>query len=198
MGSNGPDMVNFLEHLRDVQKRIQGLKAEGAMVFGLACAERQFAAYSRAAKGQPWARPHVLRAGLDAGWALAEHGIALPRETREACRDAIPDAANLDSEGKVVAFTAANSISDLLDALADGELAYGAFTAARAIDLLEVMLDAMGSSESAEAISQGEISRQRGDLDRLEGASGVVVSAVRRESEGVSVFGSEWFPDETG
>lgn len=180
-------------HLVSVKQRVRKLTAEQALAFGLLCVERMLPVYAHASTGRDWARPEVLRSGVDEAWASIASGGVLPAGGGEACEGASPSDDDLVDDEAIAAHTVANAVAAFFAEAEDGDPTYAHFMASRAIELLELLEDASSVDPlTIERLLRSEMSRQEADLGWLRTADAAEIGLKARAAVGASsVFGSE-------
>jgi hypothetical protein len=205
--------------MKDVERALGGMSANTAFAFALACTERQWPVFQRAAGSVPWMVDwqSKLRHGLDDAWQhvrndtslSATESIAPFRQLLISSGAGEPEVEDTGGPSSAVAHTIANSIVNLLGGLQKGNTASTRFAPHRNFDLLELLLDERGfllndlkeesgqdPSEIAavrELIEQ-EMQQQDRDVQALKkDSSAAGIEEVRRASVGKNLFGQVWF-----
>lgn len=203
------------QHMKDVERAVNGMGANSAFAFALACTERQWPVFQRATENVPWLVEWraILRQELDVAWkhvlsdTLLQFGDSLAR-FRELLLSWIAgpmEVEETDGFSSALAQTIANSIVNVLEGLHKGNLASTRFPADRNLDLLDVLLDEHGvrleelkedsGHDSAEIAAvreliEQEIQQQNRDLQALaKDSSPAGIKEVQRTSAGKSLFG---------
>lgn len=205
--------------MKDVERAANGMRANSAFAFALACTERQWPIFQRASESVPWLIEWrtILRRELDVAWkhvlsdTLLQFSDSLAR-FRELFISWVAGPLEVEDTGglsSALAQTIANSIGDLLKGLQEGDVSSTCFPAHRNFDLLEllldehsVLLDDLGEESGddpaeiavvRELIEQ-EIQQQSRDLQALSKSFAVIeLEVVRQTSTGKSLFGQVWF-----
>lgn len=208
-----------IQHMKDVERALDGMGANAAFAFALACTERQWPVFQRAAERVPWMVDWQgkLRHDLDAAWQHMLNGtllqfddslarfrelllswVAGPMETEEA-----------DGFSSALVQTIANSIVNILDGIQKANVSSASFPANRNLDLLDLLLDEHGvrledlGEESGDdpaeitavrELIEQEMQQQDQDVQALrKDSSAAGIEEVRRASVGKNLFGQVWF-----
>jgi hypothetical protein len=200
--------------MKDVERAVNGMRANSAFAFALACTERQWPVFQRATENVPWLVEWrtILRRELDVAWkhvlsdTLLQFDDSLAR-FRELLLSWVAGPLEVEeTEGlsSALAQTIANSIVNLLEGLQKGNVASARFPADRNLDLLDLLLDEHGvrledlkdsGHDPAEIAAvreliEQEVQQQNRDLQALaKDSSPAGIEQVQRTSAGKSLFG---------
>jgi len=206
------------QHIKDVEREVNGMRANAAFAFALACTERQWPVFQRALENVPWLVEGrtILRRELDVAWKhvlsdtllsfsdslarfreLLLYWVAGPMEAEEA-----------DGFSSALVQTIANSIVNTLDGVQKSNVSSASFPANRNLDLLDLLLDEHGvrledlGEESGDdpaeiaavrELIEQEIQQQDRDMQALrKDSSAAGIEEARRTSEGENLFGRIW------
>lgn len=202
------------QHMKDIEHAVNGMRANSAFAFALACTERQWPVFQRATENVPWLVEWrtILRRELDVAWkhvlsdTLLQFSDSLAR-FRELLLSWVAGPMEVEeTEGlsSALAQTIANSLVNLLEGLQKGNVAITRFPADRNLDLLDLLLDEHGvrledlkdsGHDPAEIAAvreliEQEIKQQNRDLQALaKDSSPAGIEEVQRSSAGKSLFG---------
>jgi hypothetical protein len=203
------------QHMEGVEHAVNGMRANAAFAFALACTERQWPVFQRASESVPWLVEWrtILRRELDAAWKLVlrdtllqfSDSLARFRELLLSWVAGPMEVEDTDGLSSALAQTIANSMADLLGSLQKGNVASTPFPADRNFDLLELLLDEHGillddlkeesGHDSAEIAAvreliEQEMQQQNRDVQALaKDSSAAGIEEVQRTSAGKSLFG---------
>jgi hypothetical protein len=189
-----PDKV-LIAHLDTVDGLVNALAPRAQVGFVASCASRQRNAFVRAATGRDElvGSAEAFDAVLEKMW-----GIAISDQLAE-LDGAVPISERLFPEGleasgplMAVVQTVGNAVKDFVSIAAGGDVAYARYTAARNVELVEIIADEV--TFDCEPLMRAEMERQLADLATLQAASGPQdFSALRARNAGLSVYGELWF-----
>jgi hypothetical protein len=209
----------IVQHMKDVERALSGMGANAALAFALACTERQWPVFQRAARSVPWMVDwqSKLRHALDDTWqhllndtsVSATEPIAPFRQLLISSGAGEPEVEDTGGPSSAVAHTIANSIVDLLGAVEKCDVGHAHRLSHRNFDLLELLLDEHGvllndlKEESGQDPSEiaavrklieQEMKQQDRDVQALrKDPSAAGMEEVRQVSVGKSLFGQVWF-----
>jgi hypothetical protein len=211
----------IVQHMKDVERAVNGMRANAAFAFALACTERQWPVFQLTAGSVPWMVDwqSKLRHDLDAAWqhvlddtslSVAE-SIAPFQQLLISSGASEPEVEDIGGPSSAVAHTIANSIVDLLDAVERRDVGCAHRLSCRNFDLLELLLDEHGvllnnlkegsdhdPSEIAAVrdLIEQELQQQNRDVQALgKDSSAAGIEEVRRTSVGKSLFGQVRCPE---
>lgn len=188
----------LVAHLDEVRAEVHALPREEAIAFGLVCLERMLPVYAQAAEGQTWNGTGLLRAAMDEVWRHLLEATPLPEGLGSRCDEASPpDELELDGLQRALTHTVAGAVAAFLDALEEGDFRYASFSAARAIEVPDLLADEPEFEGTvARALLQSEMKRQKADLARLKLAGlSRAAEELRAAARGAELIPSLRFAD---
>lgn len=192
--SNLEDLV--LRHLGSVETRIKSLSKQksGSAAFGLACCERVYPVYARAASGRSWDISVVIRQSLNDAWLAILGGTQFVPRTAAGYGTIVPPDGSFDGDDETAAWSVALALADFFEmVMIRGDQSHSNYTASSVFDTLELLADII-ERDRMRRLVHDEIRRQEDDLEALEKkAAAETINAIRRRSEVCDVFGGYWF-----
>jgi hypothetical protein len=170
-------------HLSDIEDKLNGLGDSGRLLFGGACLLRQREVFYKACMGQNWTlkSTNAFHEILDRLLDVPTYNPVSFIKLNAQCGNLVPDSLQPINFETTLVFTVANSLRDLVSALNEGETSYVRFSAARNIELIEMLADDM--SRDCQDLLQIEMRNQQFDVTLIKNHS-----AERASAELASIY----------
>lgn len=198
----GAQIANFSMWLKNESKL---LTKTDLGIFALACCERQFPVYVKAAIGEPWGAPEILRNYLDLAWKFFKG--ELERKFSELDIDTCVNCAHYDpvATNEIVAADVAYSVSGVVSFLVSLDPDYIFGTSETSFNMLDsliyALLDCEMTSESDKIVDQHELVQaelmcQQSDLKLISNSENInsTIEVLKRRVVTSSIFGDLWYP----
>jgi hypothetical protein len=187
--------LSLMPHLMTVEDVVTRMKPRLALAFGMACTERQWSTYERASRetSKDAVLPSVRR-GLDEVWRWLQLQGPFPAGLSAEIRGLIPTDEEVDDPRFVLLHIIGNGMADFLKSVGENQPSYAHFTAARNVEVIEVLEDVLGNeSEEYEQLLVAEMSRQNEDIAVLQGDLGnELIDRVKERAQGAQLLGEFW------
>lgn len=197
----------LFEFARLLRRESQSLSQADLLVFSLACCERQFPVYCRAALGNAWDQSEVLRHALDYAWGVirVDPGMKFNQLLVEKCIDAAPNDPEVAQD--LAAAEIAYSISNVISFGLAGDVEYVMAVSETSFNSIDALIYSNSGLEvnsvgdvdvDTHEIMQEEIRCQKNDLSDIIRAGDFFDKSrlLYGRNVGKSMFNEMWYPDE--
>lgn len=196
----------ILKHLDELRAVSGGLDNNCLGALALACCERQFPVYEKAAKGQDWGQIEDLYSCIEEGWRWlkASNRVPLSLTYSQLAESLAPEPVDAASSA---ASDICFAVSALMRFFIEGRSALAIGVCETSVNLLDALIYSLTelavNSQNDLIIDQHELmvtelDRQRDDLNVVQTIlfSEKEIAAFRQRHRGVSLFESYWYPDD--